>query len=244
VLEPYARSAKLYDLVNEAEGKDYGRESTFVLDVIRARVPDAASLLDVACGTGRHLEHLSSHLRCAGLDRDEGMLAIARERCPDVPLRRGDMVDFDLGEQFDAVVCLFSAIGYTMSSERLDRAVRSMARHVRPGGVLIVEPWIQPELWLDGYVSLACVDRPDLKVARVSTSSRRGDVAVLDFHYLVGTSDGIEGFVEHHELALFGWDPYRAAFERAGLAPEVDEQGLIGRGLVVAVAPDRAEPPR
>jgi SAM-dependent methyltransferase len=164
------------------------------------------------------------------------MLDIARRRCPGVAFTRTDMVEFDLGERFDAVVCLFSAIGYAMSVPRLDQTVRSMARHLRPAGLLVVEPWFQPEQWFDGFLSLASVDEPDLKAARMSQSSRRDDIAIIDFHYLVGTAQGIESFAEHHELALFTWAEYRRACERAGLVPEVDEHGLIGRGLVTAVA--------
>ena len=193
--EPYSRSVRVYDAVNDAEGKDYGRESEVVLDLIRTRVRNAVTLLDVACGTGRHLEHFARHLQCAGVDRDERMLEVARERCPAVPFTRADMTSFDLGTRFDAVVCLFSAIGYASSAELLDAAVRTMARHLAPGGVVVVEPWIQPEQWMNGYVSVTSVDRPDLKVARMSFSGRRDDVAVLDFHYLVGTQAGVDACI-------------------------------------------------
>lgn len=46
-------------------------------------------------------------------------------------------------------------------------------------------------------------------------------------------NDGIDTFVEHHELGLFTWDQYRSAFEQAGLETQVDEVGLLGRGLVL-----------
>jgi hypothetical protein len=41
---------------------------------------------------------------------------------------------------------------------------------------------------------------------------------MLDFHYLVATSEGVEHFTEHHELGLFTEEEYRAAFMQAGLA--------------------------
>jgi ubiquinone/menaquinone biosynthesis C-methylase UbiE len=46
----------------------------------------AGSLLDVACGTGKHLEQLMRWYQVEGLDLDDGLLAIARERLPGVPL--------------------------------------------------------------------------------------------------------------------------------------------------------------
>ena len=46
----------------------------------------------------------------------------------------------------------------------------------------------------------------------------------------------VEHFVEHHELALFTREEHLAAFRAAGLQVEHDEEGLIGRGLYIAVA--------
>jgi SAM-dependent methyltransferase len=233
VARPALHPAQLYDAVHDADGKDYVRESQRILELVSAHVPAARSLLDVACGTGRHLEQWSAHLRCTGIDLDEGMLAVARQRCPGVRFAVGDMADFDLGERFDVVTCLFSSIGYTATTDRLHATVASMARSLRRGGILIVEPWFQPEWWSEGFVSLTTVDRPDLKIARVSRSGRAGDMALMDFEYVVATPDGIEHHREHHELALFTWDEYRAAFRRAGLTVDIDEHGLIGRGLLV-----------
>ena len=55
------------------------------------------------------------------------------------------MVDFDLGKQYDAVTCLFSSIGYTETVERLNRAVKQIARHLLIGGVTVIEPWFTPD---------------------------------------------------------------------------------------------------
>lgn len=57
------------------------------------------------------------------------------------------MRTFDLGRTFDAITCLFSAIGHAGSVEGLEAAVYTMARHLNPGGVLLVEPWLSPQVW-------------------------------------------------------------------------------------------------
>jgi hypothetical protein len=62
-----------------------------------------------------------------------------------------------------------------------------------------------------------------------------GTLSTLDFHYLVGTPEGVESFTERHELGLFTRRQYLRAFEAAGLRAEHDPQGLCGRGLYVAV---------
>jgi ubiquinone/menaquinone biosynthesis C-methylase UbiE len=226
----FSRSADLYDALY-ATFKDYRTEVEQLRELIG---PDARTLLDVACGTGKHLELLREHYDVVGLDLDPALLTIARERLPGVELIEGDMTAFDLGRRFDAVVCLFSSIGYARTVGRLDAALASMARHVAPGGTLIVEPWLAPEDWRAGHVHMLAVDDEALKIARVTHASREGDVSIADFAYVVATPAGVDHFAERHELGLFTDAQYRAAFTSAGLRVEHDPEGLMGRGLYVA----------
>ena len=63
----------------------YPTESARVREVLAENGVNAGQLLDVACGTGLHLQHLSETFDVEGLDLDAGLLAIARERLTDLP---------------------------------------------------------------------------------------------------------------------------------------------------------------
>jgi SAM-dependent methyltransferase len=164
------------------------------------------------------------------------MLAIARRRLgPDVPLHAGDMLGFDLGRQFDVVTCLFSSIAYARTAERLGAAIGTMARHLAPGGIVIVEPFFGPDEWEPGHLDWRIVDELDLKVARMSLSGPAVSPMTMSFHYLVGTPEGIDHFTEDHEVGLFTDPDYRAAFRAADIEAERDPEGLMGRGLYIGV---------
>jgi SAM-dependent methyltransferase len=236
----FSGSAEYYDIIYAARGKDYEREAGEVAAIAREHQRAAGQmLLDVGCGTGGHLVHLSLKFQAEGLDLDDGLLEVARRKLPGIPLHKGDMLDFDLRRRFDVVVCLFGSIGYVRSVERLKAAVRNLHRHLSPGGVLIVEPWLSPSTYQLGKAHATFVDEPDLKIARLNASQVvDGNVSVLDFHYLVATPAGVQHFTEHHELGLFTHEQYVAAFEACAMEVRHDDKGLDGRGLYVGIGRD------
>jgi len=100
--------------------------------------------------------------------------------------------------------------------------------------VVIVEPFIRPENWRTGMVHMQTVDEPELKLCRLNTSDRQGDLAVLRFHYLIGTPEGVEHAEEEHVLGLFTVEQMLSAFTAAGLTAEHREGDGWARGLYVA----------
>jgi SAM-dependent methyltransferase len=228
----YSRSAPYYDVMYG--GKDYAAASAYVHANVQRLCPGARSLLDVACGTGRHLEHLQAHYAVEGLDLDPSLLAIARTRCPGVPLHVGDMVTMDLDRQFDAVTCLFSAIAYVGTAERLSESIARMTAHLAPGGVLVIEPWFTPSAFWPRHLVANFHDEPDVKLAWMYAHDHQGSRAILEKHFLVGTTDGFDAFTERHELGLFADEDYRAAFAAVELEAEHDPEGPFGRGLYLA----------
>lgn len=233
----YQQSARYYDALYASTGKDYAAEARRIAEIIDARKQSPGNaLLDVACGTGMHLLAFRDRFDCEGLDVGRRMIEIARQRLPEVPLHERDMIAFNLAHKFDAIVCLFSSIGYVPNVQRLDQALATFERHLVPGGVLVIEPWFSPDAWVDGHLNALFVDEPSLKVARFNVSRRDGISAVMDFHYMVASADGIRSFSEMHRMTLFTPDEYMRAFAKAGLAAS-DERPGLGRGLYIATKP-------
>jgi SAM-dependent methyltransferase len=227
----FIESSELYDAIYKF--KDYARESERLRILIDNAVPGARTILDVACGTGEHAKFLKRHYRVDGIDINERYLRAARLKNPAGNFTRADMLDFDLGRTYDVVTCLFSAIGIVRTFARLETAIACMARHVRPGGALIIEPWFTPEQWRPARPFILTGEIGADKVYRLSHSLQEGALSVLLHNYLRATRAGVEHYSERIELGLFTRDEMTWAFEFTGMVVRYGSEGLMGRGLYV-----------
>lgn len=227
--------AEVYDLLHTGRAKDYLGEALTVAGVIREQCPDAATLLDVACGTGGHLRFLRTQFTAEGVELSEAMARVAREKLPRTAIHEGDMRTFQLGRTFDAVTCLFSSVGHLPSVAALHQAVATMARHLRPGGVLVIEPWLFPDAWENGTLSHTVADGMGSRLIRMFHATQDGRIARSHIHYLIGDRGGIRHFSQVQDMFLFTPQEYEAAYRAAGCTVVFHEGGLTGRGLYAGV---------
>lgn len=121
-----------------ASGQDMHGEAAFCA----ALVEPGARVLDAGCGTGRvaiRLDELG--FACVGTDVDESMLAVARRSAPQVPWHAADLASLtteDLAGASDfALVVLAGNVVPLLAEGTLEPAVRSLARLLRRGGLLV-----------------------------------------------------------------------------------------------------------
>jgi len=229
----FSNTAHLYDALY-GPMKDYEAEARLVADIIRAECVEARTVLDVACGTGEHALHLRQlGFEVDGTDLDPAMVALARAKNPSGGFEVTDMAELDLGRTYDAIICLFSSIGYVITEDRLRATLRAFAAHLNRGGVVVVEPWFQPGDMSDKHVMALTGETDDLVVVRLSHTRIIDRRSLLQFEYMVGTDQGLERLSEEHELGLFTREEMESAFTQAGLTVRHEPQGLQKRGLYV-----------
>lgn len=99
-----------------------------------------ARVLDCPCGTGRHSAELARRgFRVTGVDLNEQPLAVARGRGADADFRQGDMRELPVDGPFDAVLNLWTSLGYFEDEADDQRTIAEFARVLAPGGALAVD---------------------------------------------------------------------------------------------------------
>ncbi len=235
----YSGLAKYYDLIYHY--KDYGKEARIIKGMIaRYKLSGGKDLLDAACGTGKHLKHLNKWFSCSGLDISGEMLRIAKKRNKGIRFHRGSMIDFSLGRKFDVITCFFSAIGSVRTYENLERTITAFYDHLKPGGVILIEPWLDREM-IDPkkQTMLQTYDSDETKVARMSSTEMKGSLSFLEMNYLIWEKGGpVIHVKDSMTLGLFDRNKTVGIMNKTGFRSKYLKRGLeTGRGMLVGVRP-------
>ena len=145
---PYSILSKIYDYMGASQHSvkmtEYCRRLFYHFGI----KPQCG--LDLCCGTGTALEIFHKQgIEMAGLDRCEGMLAIARKKLKGTGIRlyQAELPGFKLtlgkGRKesiaFDLVTCFYDSLNYLKSERDLKTAFKAVADHLQPGGWFIFD---------------------------------------------------------------------------------------------------------
>jgi len=116
-------------------------ESRFIWKTLRLK--PGARVLDVCCGTGRHAIPLAKRgAAVTGIDFNAEYLAQARQSAKGLKtlsLSREDMRRMPFRGEFDAAYNVWTSFGYFERFSDDLRALRSIARALKPGGLFLID---------------------------------------------------------------------------------------------------------
>jgi len=134
---------------------DARRDETAVafLDRLFRRTGRIHDVLDVACGMfSIDLGLIERGYRVVGRDLSEAMIRVARRNLrksrATADVARGDMRVLTLPQRFDAILCIGTALNYLLTLRDVSRALGTFRRHLRPGGLLVLD-LANFDAWID-----------------------------------------------------------------------------------------------
>ncbi|MGN6256970.1 MAG: class I SAM-dependent DNA methyltransferase [Solirubrobacterales bacterium] len=228
--QAYDAIASLYDAFTESH--DYELWLGELLPVLNAYdLPPRGKLLDVACGTGKSfIPMVPRGWSVTGCDISPAMIEIAQAKVSGtampVELMVSDMRNLPLLGEFDLVWCLTDALNYLLSAENLASAMRSMARNLRPGGLVAFD--VDALLSFRGFfANKTVVEHDGLRLIWTGLGSREGsggriacatfEVEPLDLADEEAVRRAARVPREFHKLRLFPQMEVLAALADAGL---------------------------
>lgn len=228
----YDKEAEIYDrLYHDLDYEASARELHALLG--KMGLLEGTRLLDAACGTARFTNPLNLWYRADGFDVSPGQIAVAKKNFPHLKLWVADMADFQVDQPYDALVCMFSSIGYLVPEDRLAAGLKCFYDALKPGGRLVIQPWFKPAVYHEGLIHMTCYDGEDIKISRQSTSRIQDGHALINFHFLVTRpNQEPQHFTNCHLLGLYTPETMLRLLDQAGFAAQYTEEGpLASRGL-------------
>ena len=202
------RYADLYEIVYAS--KEYPFEVDVVRRMLADLVPDARSLLDFGCGTGKHATLFAqAGLEVTGLDRSSAMLRRARESTPgDNPrfFHVEEAAEIPLGSM-DAAVSLFDVVSYLVEDADLEGFFELVRAKTGASAPLVFDFWHLPAvIHLKPETRKKVFKSDELSITRVTEPAFDiGASTVRATHNFFVEEDGqiIDHFSESHAMRCF-----------------------------------------
>ncbi|MBN2380815.1 class I SAM-dependent methyltransferase [candidate division WOR-3 bacterium] len=191
---------------------------------------DARTLLDITCGAGKNDFTLKKYFDVTGLDASEAMLENARKLNPECTYIQGDMRDFDLGKEFDAVY-VNDGIAYITTGDDLEKTFACAARHLKPGGVMltIAEKYKGNFKQNQTKIFHSTGDEPLITYIENNFDPDPADTtSETTFVYLIRERGKLRIEHDFHTFGLFTIETWREKLKKAGF--EIQERDGVYEG--------------
>jgi SAM-dependent methyltransferase len=178
-----------------------------------------ADLLDLGCGTGNHSQYFKKDFNVVGVDLSDEMLAIARQKVPEVKFQQGNARTFNLDQQFDVVAMMSAVLGYQHANEEVIATLRNVRSHLRPGGMFVFDVWYGPAILLEKPAPrLREISYNGTHILRSMTPKLCAEKSTVTCHYKwwVPTEGKLETREEWHTQRYFFPNEVKLLLEMTG----------------------------
>lgn len=159
-----------------------------------AELASGGRALELGSGTGRVAVPLTRKgVEVHGIDASEKMTARMKEKPGGeaIPVTQSSIADFDLEIHFNLVYVVFNTFFALLTQAEQISCMRAAARHLKPGGVFLIEAFV-PDLTRFDRGQRVSVVAMDQEYVRIDASMLdRSDQTVTSQHVLL-TSRGVE----------------------------------------------------
>lgn len=226
----YKNFAQYYDFFHSK--KDYKEEVGKIVKLINEyKKSKGKKLLDVCCGTGRHLSYFRKYYSCSGIDINKPMIAVAKKKVKGAKFYVGDMANFSLNRKFDIITCLFASIAYAKTNLLLKKTIKNFANHLELGGMIVIEPfWTMKQYKKTRNSSgfhMEIYDGKKIKMARVGISEIKDKLLFRNKMTLLAEKGKKPVYFEDKRVTgLFEIEETLSAMRQAGLEAKFIKKGL------------------
>lgn len=222
-MDVFQEYSAYYDLLNK--DKEYQLEAEYLDKLIKKLKPDAKTILDLGCGTGKHdalLAELGYHVK--GVDLSENMLNIAKGTYGEndnLSFTCADIRDLNLNIRFDVVTSLFHVMSYQTRNLDVEKAMATACNHLGPGGLFLFDCWYGPAvLTIKPETRMKAFEDNKIKVIRFAVPEIHYNENVVDVNYTILISDltaqKTSEFHEKHRMRYFFKPEIDSFLERGG----------------------------
>lgn len=215
----YRDFAGIYDeLMHDV---DYKKWFDYIENIYVKEGITPAKVLEMACGTGsltRYLAEAKYDVTCFDLSLE--MLTVAESKLREyrnVKILNQDMIDFNLGGQYDSIISICDSINYILEDEDLDKVFENVYKHLSDDGIFIFD--INSSYYLSEIISNNnfVEDRGEVFYSWESYYDEEEKINQFYINFFVKEEDGsYNRFIEEHYERAYEVDEIIEKLNKAG----------------------------
>ncbi|MBY0353710.1 methyltransferase domain-containing protein [Candidatus Babeliales bacterium] len=235
--------AQYYDALYH--DKNYQAETAYLDALIKKFAPQACSILELGCGTGRHaLELAQKGYAVHGIDISQEMLTQAQALRvansayeKQLSFSHADLRTVRLEKKFDVVASLFHVMSYQTTDCDLRAAFQTAAAHLNAGGLFIFDFWYGPAVLTQGsQVRVKRIETECVKVTRVAEPESQEAANCVNVNFTIFVHDKKDNTTtelhEKHAMRYLFKPEVEALFAQYGFECVAFEEWLTGKQQV------------